>query len=103
MERRLSPATLKITSGQFEGREFYLDKPRITLGRDERGDIAIFGDQEVRSHHATLTHGGTGYLIEAVSGAAVLVNKQSISRQSLVNEDEVLVGGTRLIYRERAA
>jgi pSer/pThr/pTyr-binding forkhead associated (FHA) protein len=102
MERRLSPATLKITSGQFEGREFYLDKPKITMGRDERGDIAIFGDPEIRGHHAMLTHGGTGYLIEAVSGAAVLVNKQSISRQSLVNEDEVLVGRTRLIYLDKS-
>ena len=102
MERRLSPATLKITSGQFEGREFYLDKPSLTLGSGERGDIAIFGDADIRSHHATLTHAGTGYLIEAVSGASVLVNKQPVSRQSLVNEDELLVGGTRLIYRDKS-
>lgn len=101
MERRLSPATLKITSGQFEGREFYLDKPSLTVGSDERGDIAVFGDADIRSQHATLTHTGTGYVIEAVPGAPVLVNKQPVSRQSLVNEDEVLIGGTRLIYRDK--
>lgn len=102
MERRLSPATLKIVSGRFEGREFYLDKPSLTLGSDERGDIAIFGDADIRSHHATLSHMGTGYLIEAASGASVLVNKQPVARQSLMNEDEVLIGSTRLIYRDKS-
>lgn len=102
IERRLSPATLKITSGQFEGREFYLDKPHLTLGSDERGDIAIFGDTDIRRHHATLAHAGTGYLIEATPGAAVLVNKQPVGRQSLVTEDELLIGSTRLIYRDKS-
>lgn len=102
MERRLSPATLKIVSGRFEGREFYLDKPSLTLGSDERGDIAVFGDADIRGHHATLSHAGTGYLIEAASGASVLVNKQPVGRQSLVNEDELLIGSTRLIYRDKS-
>jgi hypothetical protein len=102
MERRLSPATLKITSGRFEGREFFLDKPRLTLGGDERGDIAIFGDPQILGQHATLTHSDSGYIIEAAPGAPVLINKQPASRSSLLNEDEVIVGQTRLIYRDKS-
>jgi pSer/pThr/pTyr-binding forkhead associated (FHA) protein len=102
MERQLSPAILKVVSGRFEGREFFLDKPRLTIGSDERGDIALFGDPQIRGHHATLVRSGPGYVIEAAPAAAVLVNKQAVSRQSLLNEDEVILGNTRLIYRDRS-
>ena len=102
IERVLAPATLKIVSGRFEGREFLLDKPRLTLGSNERGDIAIFGDPQIRGHHATLHHEGRGYVIEAEAGAPVMVNKQPATRQALGNEDELIIGQTRLIYRDKS-
>jgi len=102
IERVLAPATLKVVSGRFEGREFLLDKPRLTLGSNERGDIAIFGDPHIRGHHATLHHEGRGYVIEAEAGSPVMVNKQPITRQALGSEDELIVGQTRLIYRDKS-
>ena len=102
IERMLAPATLKVTSGRFEGREFLLDKPRLTLGSDERGDIAIFGDPQIRGHHAVLHHEGKGYVIQAEAGAPVMVNKQPVTRYALGNEDEVIIGQTRLIYRGKS-
>ena len=101
IERVLAPATLKVVSGRFEGREFLLDKPRLTLGSNERGDIAIFGDPQIRGHHATLHHEGKGYVIEAETGVPVTVNKQPITRQTLGPEDELIVGQTRLIYHQK--
>jgi len=103
MERQGSFGILKITSGQYEGRELFLDKSSLTLGSDERGDMPVYGDPEIRSHHATLRQTGTGYVIEANAGAVVLVNSQPVSRQSLVNEDELLIGSTRLIYRDKSS
>lgn len=102
MERQGSFGILKIISGQYEGRELFLDKSILTLGSDERGNLPVYGDPEIRSHHATLRQTGTGCLIEAAPGAAVLVNKQTASRQSLVNEDELQIGSTRLIYRDKS-
>ena len=102
MELVLAPATLKVVSGRFEGREFLLDKPRLTLGSNERGDIAIFGDPQIRGHHATLHHEGKSYVIEAEAGAPVMVNKQPATRQALGSEDELIVGQTRLIYRDKS-
>jgi hypothetical protein len=102
MERVLAPATLKVVSGRFEGREFLLDKPRLTLGSNERGDIAIFGDPQIRGHHATMHHEGRGYVIEAEAGAPVMVNKQPVTRQALGGEDELIIGQTRLIYRDKS-
>ena len=102
MERVLAPASLKVVSGRFEGREFLLDKPRLTLGSNERGDIAIFGDPQIRGHHATLHHQGKGYVIEAEASAPVMVNKQPVTRQALGSEDELIVGQTRFIYRDKS-
>ena len=102
IERVLAPATLKVVSGRFEGREFLLDKPHLTLGSNERGDIAIFGDPQIRGHHVTLHHEGKGYVIEAEAGAPVMVNKQPVTRQALGSEDELIVGQTRLIYRDKS-
>ncbi len=102
IERVLAPATLKVISGRFEGREFLLDKPRLTLGSNERGDIAIFGDPQIRGHHATLHHEGKGYVIEAAAGAPLILNKQPATRQALGIEDELIVGQTRLIYRDKS-
>ncbi len=102
MERVLAPATLKVVSGRFEGREFLLDKPCLTLGSNERGDIAIFGDPQIRGHHATLHHEGRGYVIEAEAGAHMIVNRQPVTRQALGSEDELIVGQTRLIYRDKS-
>lgn len=101
IEQRLAPAILKVTSGRFEGREFLLDKPRLTLGSDERGDIAIFGDAQIQGHHATLHHEEQGYVLEAEAGAPVMVNRQPAARQALANEDEVIVGQTRLMYLDK--
>ena len=102
IERVLAPAILKVVSGRFEGREFLLDKPRLTLGSNERGDIVIFGDPLIRRHHATLYHEGRGYVIEAEAGAPIMVNKQPVTRQALGSEDELIIGQTRLIYRQKS-
>jgi pSer/pThr/pTyr-binding forkhead associated (FHA) protein len=102
LERILAPARLKITSGQFEGREFVLDKPLLTLGSDERGDVAIFGDPQVAARHATLQHEGQGYILKAEPGQTFLVNKQPVSRHALQHEDELVIGQTRLIYRVKS-
>jgi len=102
IERVLAPAALKVVSGRFEGREFLLDKPHLTLGSNERGDIAIFGDPQIRGHHATLHHQGKGYVIESEAGAPLKVNKQLVTRQALGSEDELIVGQTRLIYRDKS-
>lgn len=98
VERRLAPALLTIFSGQLEGRQFLLDKARLTLGKDERGDIGVFADPEVQPHHATLLQEGSGYTIQAESGAALAVNSQPTTRQVLNSGDEILVGQTRLRY-----
>jgi pSer/pThr/pTyr-binding forkhead associated (FHA) protein len=103
MERALADGVLKVVSGRQEGREFYLDKPLLTVGRDEHCDVALFGDLSILPRHATIRQESGVYVLQAEPGAPVQVNRQPVSRQGLAHENEVMVGNTRLIYRSRKA
>lgn len=103
VERAMAHGSLKITSGRFEGKDFVLDKPLVTMGSDERCDVALFADPTIQRQHATLKWEDDRYIVEAVSGAPLLVNKQPVSRQTLQHEDTLQKGNTRLFYRSRKA
>ncbi len=103
LEKALADGILKVVSGRQEGREFYLDKPALTIGRAEQCDVPLFNDPAILPRHATIQQQGGGYVLQAEPGASVLVNKQPITRQALTHENEIMLGGTRLIYRSRKA
>jgi hypothetical protein len=103
LEKALADGILKVVSGRQEGREFYLDKPVLSIGRTEQCDVPLFNDPAILPRHATIQHQGGGYVLQAEPGAAVLVNKQPVNRQLLAHENEILIGNTRLIYRSRKA
>jgi len=102
VERFLAGATLKVASGKLEGKEFILDKPRLTIGRDERCDIPIYYDRQIEPRHATLEWTGAGYRIAPIGSATVIVNGQTVPVKELSHNDVVQVGNTRLVYRLRA-
>jgi len=101
-ERLLAEATLKIASGKLEGKEFVLDKPKLTIGRDERCDIPIYYDRSVQPRHAQLEWTGAGYRITPIGNASVFVNGLPVPVKELNHNDIILVGQTRLVYRLRA-
>lgn len=103
-EQLLAPASLKvISSGRMEGREFTVDKPVVTIGRDERCDVALYYDREVAMRHATLKWDDGGYAIVPEGNANVLVNNQPVRYSRLKSGDVITVGQTRLLFRERHA
>lgn len=97
----LAGATLKVTSGKLEGKEFILDKPRLVIGRDERCDISLYYDRTIEPKHATLEWTGTGYRIAPIGNASVMVNGQTVPVRELNHNDVLAVGNTRLVYRLR--
>ncbi|MCS3921194.1 FHA domain-containing protein [Fervidibacter sacchari] len=102
VERFLAGATLKVASGKLEGKEFILDKPQLTVGRDERCDIPIYYDRNIEPRHATLEWTGAGYRIAPIGNATVIVNGQTVPVKELSHNDVIQVGNTRLVYRLRA-
>jgi hypothetical protein len=101
VERALS-AVLQIRSGRFEGREIYLDKPEMRIGRNDTLEIYLGGDTEIAKHHATLRREGAGHSISATEGK-VTVNDSPISSCGLQNNDVIVIGDTRLVYRFKGA
>jgi pSer/pThr/pTyr-binding forkhead associated (FHA) protein len=57
------PASVKVMRGWQEGREYPLDKPANSLGRDEHADIALFRDMRVEKQHAFIRREGPRYLL----------------------------------------
>jgi len=101
-EQLLSPATLKvISSGRMEGREFVLDKPILTMGRDERCDISLYYDDEILMRHALLQWCGDGYVITPQGNAKIFANNLPVISKKLEDGDVITVGKTRLLFRKR--
>ncbi|MFB0537516.1 MAG: FHA domain-containing protein [Anaerolineae bacterium] len=101
VERALAHGWLKVISGRFEGKDFILDKPLVTMGCDERCDVALFADPAIQGQHATIKWEGGRHVVEAAPGATLLVNKQPTSHWALQHEDTLQIGNTRLLYRSR--
>lgn len=101
VERALAPALLKVISGRQEGKEFLLDKPQLTLGSAERADIALYGDPAIRAQHALVRWQQEVFVIEAQPDAGVAINGQPVVRQVLQHEDQVVIGRTRCIFRQK--
>jgi pSer/pThr/pTyr-binding forkhead associated (FHA) protein len=101
LERALADGWLKVVSGRFEGREFFLDKPLLSLGSDERADVPLFGDPQIQRRHAAIRQEQGEYVIEPNPGAPLQVNKQLVGRHALRHGDTLMVGNTRLLYRSR--
>lgn len=97
VERALT-AVLAVRSGRFEGREIFLDKREMRLGRNDILEIYLGYDAEVAPHHATLRQEGNQHVL-VKEGGAVLVNSSAIDRRALADGDSIEIGKTRLVYR----
>lgn len=101
-QRLLASASLKVISpGRMEGREFIIDKPLITIGRDERCDVALYYDRGVAMIHSYLKWEDGGYSIMPAGNSIVFVNNRPVRHYRLKDKDVITVGQTRLMFRER--
>jgi ribosomal protein L40E len=100
-EHLLASASLKvISSGRMEGREFVVDKPVVTIGRDERCDVALYYDRDIAMRHALMRWEDGSYVIMPEGNAILLVNNQPTRRHRLKDKDVITVGQTQLLFRE---
>jgi hypothetical protein len=99
VEQALS-AVLWVTSGRYEGRQIFLDRPEMRIGRQEILEVYLGGDPQVEAHHATIRRQGREHAIFAESGA-VLVNGAPVSNAALRDGDRFQIGTTRLRYGRR--
>lgn len=98
-------AWLTALSGRREGAQFILSKDITLIGRDDRDDVILWGDPLLATRHARIQRFKVGYLLESLSAEALTaVNGQPINGTApLHNGDEVMLGGTRLVFHTRNA
>lgn len=99
VEQALS-AVLWVTSGRYEGRQIFLDRPEMRIGRQEILEVYLGGDPQVEGHHATIRRQGRDNAIFS-EGGAVLVNGSQVSNAVLRDGDRFQLGATRFRYGRR--
>ncbi len=89
--------------GRNEGKEYMIFKPVTILGRSELVDLPVFGDPDISERHAQIVAQGQKYFIEDLgSYAGTYVNGQKITKEMLHDEDEIVIGKTRFLFRDKA-
>jgi hypothetical protein len=102
------PASVRVLRGWQEGREYPLDKPDNTLGRDEHVDIALFRDMKVEKHHAVIRRApGQSRYVLLNTGAPpgyTLVNDAPVAQSCELHDgDRIQLGNVVLRFQLRAA
>jgi pSer/pThr/pTyr-binding forkhead associated (FHA) protein len=87
-------AWLRLELGRNEGKEWVLDKAQMVLGRFERADIPLFGDQNVVQQHAIIQKQGNQFVvIDQGSPIGIAINGNRV-QQSVLNAGDVLQIGS---------
>ena len=92
--------TLKvISSGRHEGKEILLDKPLISIGRDDGCDLGLYGVADVQPRHAEVQREPAGYVVRRLHNASLWVNGQPVQQQILHSGDRIRAGGAEILFR----
>ncbi|MFM9874196.1 MAG: FHA domain-containing protein [Fimbriimonadaceae bacterium] len=63
LEQATRQAWVRLIVGRNEGKEWPIDGVQTHLGRDERANVPLFGDNNVAPLHATITRQGVNYIL----------------------------------------
>lgn len=97
VEIDIDGVVLVVRKGPEVGERFYLDRPRLVIGRDPDCDIFL-SDVTVSRRHAVLEVGDAGVTIRDTGSLnGTYVNGVSVDSASLSNGDTVQVGKFQMI------
>ncbi|HEY5468077.1 MAG TPA: FHA domain-containing protein [Coriobacteriia bacterium] len=89
---------LVVRKGPEIGERFYLDRPRLTVGRDPASDIFL-NDITVSREHAVLTlEAGSVSIKDVGSLNGVYVNGASVTSADLKGGDAVQIGRFQMVF-----
>ena len=93
----------RLVERKPDGREFDLNKDRVTIGRHRESDVFL-EDLAVSRLHTTINRDPSSgrYIVRDENSAnGTYVNGQRVSEQPLNEGDEVQVGQTVLVFHQR--
>ena len=89
---------LVVRKGPEEGERFYIEGPRLTIGRDPRSDLFL-NDVTVSRRHAVVVRSGDEVSVEdAGSLNGTYVNGVCVDRALLSSGDVVQVGMFQMVF-----
>lgn len=93
-------AWVRLVLGKNEGREWPLDSPVTTFGRDERALVPLFGDSNVLPLHANIVRQGRDYVLhDTGSPIGVGLNGARLTQPAVLNPgDSIQVGSHHLQF-----
>jgi len=94
---------LVVRKGPEVGERFYLDRPRLTVGRDPGADIFLNDITVSRDHAALIVVGGEVTVEDAGSLNGVYVNGVSVDRAVLRTGDQVQIGRFQMVFMSGGA
>lgn len=94
-------AELKIvSSGPNEGRQFNIDKKRITIGSASGNDWVISGDPHLFPQHVEIRQERGKFIVHSLAATSLaLVNRQPVQEQTLNDGDRIRIGATEIAFK----
>lgn len=91
-------ASVKVLFGGQEVKIYRLDRPEVTVGRDEGADIQI-DNLGISRNHCQLARGPNGFLVRDLqSSNGTYVNGKRITEHQLSTNDQILIGKYTLVF-----
>lgn len=92
---------LKVATGVITGKQFILYRNPTVIGSSPKTEIYLFKDPTVAPRHAAINSIGGEFLLSAINGATVLLNRRPVRQQRLRNGDQIRVGNTIFLFGSR--
>jgi hypothetical protein len=93
-----SGPVLVVRKGPEVGERFYLDRPRLSIGRDPASDIFLNDITVSRVHAALAVAPGEVLVVDEGSLNGVYVNGVNVDRAVLRNGDQLQVGRFQMVF-----
>ncbi len=89
-----------ITTGPYEGKQYILGKPVVTVGRSDGNDIGLYREKTlaIKAGAFAFNQGRWTY-----AGEPVAVNGSSTSSATLTGGDTIQFGNTQFLFEERGS
>ncbi len=99
VEEALSTVKIRIIKGRNEGRIFSVTKNTISIGRDDRCDVCLSGNEGVALQHAKISVNNNAFEVtETGGGTGVYVNDKKTAKSELKNGDIIRIGSAVLMF-----
>lgn len=89
-----------LTTGPYEGKEYILAKPVVTVGRSDANDIGLYRERDLPLKAGILRLVQGKWVWE---GQTILVNGQGTNQQTLQPGDRLGFGATEFLFQVRGA